>query len=301
MTNTFSSLKKSSSASFEKLTEQLQKMNTSYTSDEDKYWKPEVDKAKNGYAIIRFLPASPNEDMPFVRLWDHGFQGPKGQWYIEHSLTTLGQPDPVSEYNSELWATGNPDLQNQVRKQKRRLTYISNIYVVKDPANPSNEGKVFLFKYGKKIFDKLNDLMNPTFEDEKPINPFDFWSGANFVLKIRDVEGYRNYDKSEFQDSAPLFDDDAKMEEIWNQQHSLNEIVDPKNFKSYDELKKKLYKVLGLDGGDTGSAPAKRAEEDSMDFKPNFKSAEAPKKSEASFDTDDDDTLSFFKGLAEDD
>lgn len=302
----FSQLKKSSSSSFDKLNSQLQKMNTSasYSNDDDKYWKPEVDKAGNGYAVIRFLPAPEGEDMPFVRVWDHGFQGPGG-WYIENSLTTIGQDDPVSEYNSQLWNSGIEANKDIVRKQKRRLGYTSNILVVKDPARPDREGQVYLYKYGKKIFDKLNDVMNPQFPDETPINPFDFWEGADFQLKIRQVEGYRNYDKSEFSSQSPVSEDDAHLEATWKKQHSLQEIVDPKNFKSYSELKAKLYKVLGLDG--SAHAPTNTAEDSdaAMDFKPNFKEQSAPRIEESpapthsSSNDDDDDTLSFFKNLAD--
>ena len=310
MTTSFSALKKQRTNSFDKLNQQLQKMTTPSGNDDEGYWKLEVDKAGNGYAVIRFLPAPPGEDMPFVRMWDHGFQGPGG-WYIENSLTTLGQEDPVSEYNSKLWnEDGSNAAKDQVRKQKRRLNFYANIYVVRDPANPSNEGKVFMYRFGKKIFDMLNDAMNPQYEDETPINPFDFWEGADFKLKARNVEGYRNYDKSEFAEPAPLSDPDGnalsdeQLEEVWNQQKSLAEIVDPKNFKSYDELKAKLYKVLALDGG--ARAPHNSAEDDEpeMEFKPNFKERQAPKMEETpsptSIDDEDDDTLDFFKSLADD-
>jgi hypothetical protein len=180
----FSQLKKTRSEQLNKLTSEVSKLNASPQdrSDDDNFWKPEVDKAGNGFAVIRFLPAPNNEDVPFVRVWDHGFKGPGG-WYIEKSLTTLGKQDPVSEYNSQLWNSTTDDnspQRKQVRDQKRRLTFISNIYVVKDPSNPANEGKVFLYKYGKKIFDKLNEAMNPQFDDESPVNPFDLWEGANF-------------------------------------------------------------------------------------------------------------------------
>lgn len=311
MSSTFSALKKSRSGEFDKLNEKLQKMNSSGPRGDDRYWKLDVDKAGNGYAIIRFLPAPAGEDMPFQRLWDHGFQGPGG-WYIENSLTTIGQDDPVSEYNSKLWNTGTEENKDIVRKQKRRLNYHANIYVVKDSANPSNEGKVFLYKFGKKIFDKLNDAMNPEYEDETAINPFDFWSGADFKLKARNVEGWRNYDKSEFSEPAPITKPDGtemtdeEKEEVWNQEYSIQEIVDPKNFKSYDELKAKLYKVLGLDGGDP--APTKTAEDDEgeMSFTPTFKEQSAPKMDETSSssdegDADEDDDISFFKALAEED
>lgn len=315
MPASFSALKKQRSNSFDKLNEQLQKMNSPKGGGDDRYWKLEVDKAGNGYAVIRFLPAPPGEDMPFVRLWDHGFQGPGG-WYIENSLTTLGQDDPVSEYNSKLWnEDGSNAAKDQVRKQKRRLSFHANIYVVRDSANPQNEGKVFLYKFGKKIFDMMKDAMNPQYEDETPINPFDFWEGADFKLKARNVEGYRNYDKSEFASPAPLTNpagealSDEALEEIWNSQHSLQDIVDPKNFKSYDELKAKLYKVLALDG--SSHAPRTTAEDDDvggMDFKPNFGSTPEPQQEEApsplenseSSNDDDEDALDFFRSLAED-
>lgn len=275
-------------------------------SGDENFWKPTVDKAGNGYAVIRFLPAPEGEDMPFVRMWNHGFKG-VGGWYIENSLTTIGQDDPVSEHNSELWNSGIEANKDTVRKQKRRLAYISNILVVKDPSNPQNEGQVFLYKYGKKIFDKLNDVMNPQFPDEKPVNPFDFWEGADFNLKIRQVEGYRNYDKSEFSSPSAITGDDEALEVMWKKQHSLQEIVDPKNFKSYSELKAKLYKVLGLDGG--SHAPTKTAEDDepAMDFTPKFRETSSPTLSEApspntatAVGDDDDDTLDFFKSLADD-
>lgn len=307
MTNSFSALKKARSSQFDKLNNQLQKLTNQTNKGDDRFWKPEVDKAGNGFAVIRFLPAPNGEDMPFVRMWDHGFQGPGG-WYIEKSLTTLGQDDPVSEFNSKLWNSGVDEDKEQARKQKRRLSYIANIYVVKDSANPDNEGKVFLYKFGKKIFDKLNDSMNPEFEGEEAINPFDFWEGADFKLKIRKYEGYRNYDKSEFAAPSVLGDmTDEELEGVWNQQHSLTEIVDPKNFKSYDELKAKLYKVLALDGGSHApKATAAGDDSEEMNFTPRFKEQPAPELAEASSpslegdENDDDDSLDFFKSLAED-
>lgn len=301
--NTFADLKKSRSSSMQKLNDQLSKMGKSYSNDDDKFWKPEVDKAGNGYAVLRFLPPPQGEDMPYIRRWDHGFQGPGG-WYIENSLTTLGLPDPVSEHNSELWNSGIESNKEIARKQKRRENYYSNVYIVRDPAHPENEGKVFLFKYGKKIFEKLKDLMSPQYEGEQAVNPFDLWEGANFQLKIRKYEGYQNYDKSDFSAPGPLLNDDDALEAIWKQEHSLKELVDPKNFKTYDELKAKLHKVLGLDG--SSHAPTGNAAEDDdkeMDFTPKFKERSAPKLQEApspSIDEDDDDTLSFFKNLAED-
>ena len=303
----FNALKKNRSSSLDKLNAQLDKITTKSYSDpnEGKFWKPTRDKAGNGFAIIRFLPPSQGEEMPFVRIWDHGFQGPNGQWYIENSLTTLGQDDPVSEYNSKLWNSGLESDKDLARKQKRRLKYVANIYVVKDSANPENDGKVFLYQFGKKIFDKLNDLMNPSFEDEKPVNPFDLWEGANFRLKIRQFEGYPNYDKSEFDGPTSLFDDDDKLESTWKSQHSLQELLDPKNFKSYSELKTKLYRVLDL-SEDAGPTASSRMEESTTDNDldlSNMGNTQASAEAVAapvnmSMNDDDDDDLSIFKELA---
>jgi len=302
----FSSLKKNRSKTLDKLNSQLEKISSKSYQDPNagKFWKPTRDKAGNGFAVIRFLPAPQGEEMPFVRLWDHGFQGPTGLWYIENSLTTLNQDDPVSEFNSKLWNSGVESDKDQARKQKRRLKYTANIYVVKDSGNPENEGKVFLYQFGKKIFDKLNDLMNPTFEDEDPVNPFDLWEGANFRLKIRQFEGYPNYDKSEFDPAAPLSDDDAELERIWGEQHSLEEIVSEKNFKSYAELKTKLYRVLDLQNDEpTASAPVtETADELDLSDLSNDTAATEPAMATAEPDvgsvSDDDDDLSIFKELA---
>lgn len=300
----FADLKRSSSSSFDKLNQALSKLNTSNErSGDDRLWKPATDKAGNGYAVIRFLPAPDGEDIPFVRIWDHGFQGPGG-WYIEKSLTTHGKDDPVTEYNSTLWNTGLDSDKEIARKQKRRLSYYSNIYVVKDPANPENEGKVFLYKYGKKIFDKLNDLMNPSFEDEKPVNPFDLWTGANFKLKIRKVEGYPNYDKSEFDTSGPLSDNDEELEMIYKKEYSLQELLDPKHFKTYDELKAKLDRALGRTGQAAPRQPAREeapAWEPKAAEAPSFAAKETPSFAGTSLDGADDDDLDFFKKLAEED
>ena len=215
---------------------------------DERLWKPELDTSGNGYAVIRFLPAIEGEDLPWVKLFSHAFQGPTGQWYIENSRTTLGRgdvgKDPVSEYNTSLWNSGVETDKEIARKQKRKLSYYSNIYVVSDSKNPENEGKVFLFRYGKKIFDKLMAAMQPEFEDESPINPFDFWKGANFKLKIRKVDGYWNYDKSEFEAPSAILDDDSAIERIWKEQYSLADFTAPSNFKSYEELKTRLDAVL---------------------------------------------------------
>ena len=247
----FANLKKSRNDFMKKLNDEINKVNNPETETknytDDRIWKAEVDKSGNGYAVIRFLPPCDGEDVPWARVFNHGFQGPTGQWYIENSLTTIGKKDPVSEYNRTLWNSGIEANKEIARKQKRRLTYFSNIYVVSDPKNPQNEGKVFLYKYGKKIFDKINDLMNPEFEDETPVNPFDFWEGANFKLKIRKVEGYQNYDKSEFEKPAQLVEDEAELERIWKTQYKLSEFSDDSNFKTFDELQERLNTVLGLD------------------------------------------------------
>jgi hypothetical protein len=301
----FATLKKNRSKSLDKLNAQLSQMAQKSYSDpnEDNFWKPTRDKAGNGFAIIRFLPAPPDEDMPFVQMWDHGFQGPTGLWYIEKSLTTLKKDDPVSELNSKLWNSGVEADKEQARKQKRRLKYISNIYVVKDSGNPDNDGKVFLFAYGKKIFDKINDMMIPQFEDEKPVNPFDLWEGANFRLKIRQFEGYPNYDKSEFDTPAPLFEDDDKLEATWKQEHSLQELINPKHFKSYDELKAKLYRVLGLTGDTVdASRSAENEVDEDLDMSRFAKSSQAPSLKEAPspMETnidDDDEDLAMFRDL----
>lgn len=295
----FSALKKGR-GNFDNLMKEVEKIaqpqGQDSSSKDDRFWQPEVDKAGNGYAVIRFLPPPKGEELPWARIWNHGFKGPTGKWYIENSLTTLGKPDPVSELNTELWATGLESNKDIVRKQKRRLTYIANIYVVKDPAHPENEGKVFLYKFGKKIFDKIKDVMQPQFEDEEPVNPFDFWKGANFKLKIRDVEGYRNYDKSEFESASPL-GEDSLMESVWNKQHSLQEFVDPKNFKSYEELKAKLMSVLTT-AGSTVTAQDSNLEE--FESPPKAKPAVAAKPKKE-YDEDDDESLSFFAKLANED
>lgn len=302
----FNALKKSRQSEFEKLTQEVNKLATPQQSsnDDDRFWYPAVDKAGNGYAVIRFLPAAEGEDVPFVRIWDHGFKGASGQWYIEKSLTTLGEKDPVSEYNTELWNNGTEAGKEQARQQKRRLTYIANIYVVKDSANPENEGKVMLFKFGKKIWDKLNSAMNPPaeFEDEKPVNPFDLWEGANFKVKIRNVEGYRNYDKSEFDSVAPLFDDDSELEAVWRKEHKLQPFVARSEFKTYDELKAKLHRVLGLNGSLAGKTESKQAPwEDQPATKPAPQAKTLAPKSAPTMEDDDDESMEFFKKLAEED
>ena len=281
-----------------KLVKEVEKMNNNGASGDDRLWKLDVDKSGNGYAVIRFLPAPENEDLPFVKLYSHAFQG-SGGWYIENSLTTLGQKDPVSEYNSQLWNNGTDAGKEMARKQKRKLTYISNIYVVKDPANPENEGKTFLYKYGKKIFDKLTAAMQPEFEDEEAIDPFDFWQGANFKLKAKNVAGYRNYDSSEFASVSPLLDDDDAMESIWKKELSLSEFVAPDQFKTYDELKVRLEYVLGKRGA-RPVAQDSEVQEEEYETTPVTEARETVSSvASGSSEIEDDDTLSYFQRLAE--
>ena len=258
---------------------------------DERLWRPQLDKSGNGYAVIRFLPPCDGENLPWAKLWSHAFQGPTGQWYIENSLTTLSQKDPVSEHNTRLWNSGVESDKEIARKQKRKLQYYSNIYVVSDTKNPDNEGKVFLYRFGKKIFDKLMEAMQPAFEDETPINPFDFWTGANFKLKIRKVDGYWNYDKSEFDNVSTLSDNDDELEKVYKSQYSLDEFTAPTNFKSYDELKTRLDMVLS-------GTVAVSTVETLMEDEP---TAPAVVDTKAVSATDDeDDAMSYFEKLASD-
>jgi hypothetical protein len=306
MATNFSDLKRSRNNDLAKLTQEMNKVQSGgekKSFKDDRFWNPTVDKAGNGYAVIRFLPPAEGEDVPWVQTWSHGFQGPTGKWYIENSRTTLNDKDPVSEYNSLLWNSGVESDKEIARLQKRRLAYTANVLVVKDASNPENEGQVRLYKFGKKIFDKINDLMHPAFEDETPVNPFDLWAGADFKLKIRKVEGYRNYDKSEFDSPAALSEDDDELERIWKTEYSLQEFIAPENFKSYDELKAHMNSVLQLDTGETAApAPAQTAAYVAPTVqRPAPKVAEPETAESSSYDTDedDDDELSAFEKLAE--
>ena len=295
----FADLKRNSSSSIAALTkaaEQVgggQKQQNNYA--DDRFWKPTVDKSGNGYAVIRFLPAPTGEDLPWVRFWDHGFQGPGGLWYIENSLTSINQNDPVSEMNSVLWNTGREEDKQIARDRKRRLHYVANVQVVTDPSNPANDGKVFLYKFGKKIFDKIMDVMQPQFADESPVNPFDFWAGANFKLKIQQVAGYRNYDKSEFANTSAISSNDAQIEAVYNTLYSLKDFLDPKSYKSYDELKARLNKVLGETAVRT---TAESISLDETDYSSPMTGARSAPAMSAPNDDDDDDTLSYFQKLA---
>ena len=291
----FANLKRNSS-SFEKLSKAVEATSagTENSKDDNRFWQPEVDKAGNGMAIIRFLPAPAvdgDDALPWVRTFSHGFQGPGG-WFIDNCLTTLNEKCPVCEHNNTLWNSGIEANKDVARKQKRKLSYLANILVVSDPSNPSNEGQIKLYKFGKKIFDKITEAMNPEFADETPVNPFDMWEGANFKLKIRNVEGYRNYDKSEFADVSALFDgNDEKLEELWKKEYSLKDFTEKKNFKPYDQLKGRLDKVLGF----TGAPIAKSKAEDTV---ASFKDDVSVLDSNIS---ESDDDLDYFKSLADQD
>ena len=262
---------------------------------DDRLWKPEMDKSGNGYAVIRFLPAVDGEDLPWAKVWNHAFQGPTGQWYIENSLTTIGQKDPVSEHNTRLWNTGLESDKEIARKQKRKLQYFANIYVVSDSKHPENEGKVFLYRFGKKIFDKIMEAMQPAFEDEEAINPFDFWKGANFKLKVRKVDGYWNYDKSEFDSVSALFDNDAEIETLWKMQYPLAEFSADSNFKSYDELKTRLDAVLSGTVS-VGNVTDELDDEPVAAPKVDTKPVEAS--SSNSSEENEEDTMAYFEKLA---
>ena len=292
MATSFANLKKRRTSDLEKLQSEIEKINkpqTNFSRDDDRFWKAELDKSGSGYAVIRFLPALDDDKTAFVRVFNHGFQGPGG-WYIENSLTTIGQKDPLSEYNSVLWNSGIEANKEIARKQKRRLTYFSNIYVVEDKANPQNEGKVFLFRFGKKIFDKISSMSNPEFEDETEVDIFNLWDGANFKLKIRKVDGFSNYDKSEFMTSAPLSEDESEMESVFGQQHDLEEFIDQKSFKTYDELKTRLDTVLGNIQTAAMTAPTS-VENDEAPFDGGTPIPESS--------TSEDENLDYFKKLAE--
>ena len=288
----FAALKKSS-GNLEKLTKAIQAIgNTELPDRNEAFWRPEVDKAGNGMATIRFLPAPPqdgDDGLPWVKVFSHGFQGPGG-WLIDNCLTTKNQQCPVCEHNNRLWNSGIEANKEIVRKQKRKLNYIANVYIVSDPKHPENEGQVKLFKFGKKIFDKINEAMNPAFEDETAINPFDLWKGANFKLKIRKVDGYQNYDKSEFESPSALMNDDDELEKIWKQEYSLQDSVSDKEFKAYDDLKARLDKVLGATDVPKTTVEQARAKVPSL-----------PPRAEHDIASDDDDDMAYFSKLAEQD
>ncbi len=304
----FAQLKRNSGAAgLKKLTEEVEKLSSSQNQKEndERFWRPTLDKSGNSRATIRFLPPTDGESIPWVKLFSHAFKGPNGSWYIENSLTTLGQKDPVGDYNSQLWNSGIEANKEIARKQKRKLSFISNILVVKDPANPENEGKVFLFKFGKKIFDKINDVMHPDNtgleEDDsdfkKSVNPFDLWEGANFKLRVGQVEGYANYDKSEFGvTGAAVEGGDAALEELWKKQYKLEEFIAPSNFKSYDDLKARFEKVIGATPAEFRTV----AEQETQPAPVGKTQPEPEGKTESSeTSSDDSDDLSFLQGLVD--
>ena len=290
----FAELKKKSQSNLSFLQKELEKTVSNKQVDE-RFWKPEVDASGNGYAVIRFLPAPDGETVPWAKVYSHAFQGPGG-WYIENSLTTIGDKDPVGEVNRRLWNSGEDADKDTARKQKRKLSYYSNIYVVKDPKHPENEGKVFLYKYGKKIHDKILAAMQPEFQDETPVNVFDLWEGANFKLKIKKVAGYWNYDSSEFDSVSALSSDDSELETTWKSQHSLEAFTSKDQFKSYEDLERRLNLVLAI--GQRPVAPTVDDEEYEVVAPPTpVAAAPTPVKEESI--VEDDDALSYFARLAE--
>ena len=298
--SSFANLKRQS-GNLDKLAKALEQLNTSEggSDNTNNFWKPDVDKSGNGIATIRFLPAPAvdgDDALPWVKIFSHGFQGPGG-WLIDNCLTTKNQQCPVCEHNSTLWNSGIEANKDIVRKQKRKLNYIANIYVVSDPKHPENEGQVKLFKFGKKIFDKITEAMNPAFADETPINPFDMWSGADFKLKIRKVAGYQNYDSSEFGSSSPMLNDDDQLEKIWKSEHSLQELISDKEFKSYDDLKNRLDRVLGLSGDVRPKTTVEQIKESAPKTRP--PAEDAPWQDTSTNESDDD--MAYFSRLAEED
>ena len=312
--SSFSDFKNKAKSSISDLSKALESIEGKKDYKDDRFWRATPDKSGNGYAVIRFLPAPKQEELPFIKLYSHAFQGKNG-WFIENCLTTSGAKCPVCELNNELWNSGIESDKNIARERKRKLSYISNILVIKDESNPQNEGKVFLFKYGIKIFDKIKEAMYPEFKDESAMDPFNFWAGADFKLKIRKVAGYTNYDKSEFSPASPLLGgDDAKLEAIWNKQYPLNEFVSPKNFKDYATLKTRLYEILGDDVRSGVMDNQSRAEDETIEnpfndskdekaAKSRGKTSASGKKQEPS-PTDEPgeemDSLSYFQKLAGD-
>jgi hypothetical protein len=309
MSNAIDQLRRKSNANFSFLQKEIEKSNTTQGSSDERFWKPELDGSGNGFAVIRFLPQPDGEDLPWAKVYSHAFTGPSGQWFIENCLTTKGEKCPVCAHNNALWNSGMESDKDIARKQKRKLSYYANIYVVKDPKNPENEGRVFLYKFGKKIFDKITAAMEPEFQDETPVNVFDFWEGANFKLKIKTVAGYWNYDSSEFDRPAALSEDDSKLEEIYENQYSLEAFTAPSEFKTYDELENRKDVVLGV-------APAIRQAQQEEEYEPapmggGFNDSDITPKSsfrqrmeggsssQPSAPADDDDALSYFARLAE--
>ena len=301
----FAALKKQSRSGSltERLMKKVEKLNEKGNNTDERLWKPAVDKAGNGYAVIRFLPAHANCELPWTQVWSHAFQGPGG-WYIENSLTTLGKDDPVGELNRSLWNSGRESDKDIARKQKRKLSYYANVYVVKDSSNPENEGQVKLYKFGKKIFDKITAAMQPEFDDEEAINPFDFWQGANFKLKIKQVAGFWNYDSSEFGKTEALLDDDAELEKIYDKIYDLSEFTAPDQFKTYEQLKSRLDTVLGTKQVVT---PTRRIADEDLEDLSEGKGATVDEElanlsaaaTASATDEEEDDALSYFQKLAE--
>lgn len=223
-----------------------QKQQKKEPADAGEYWYPKEDAAGNGEAIIRFLPPHESEDIPFVHWKYYRFQGPTGEWYNAKSLKNLGQPDPVHEFNRDLWALGTEDAKDQYRKQKHKETFVANVYVIKDKNSPENEGKVFKYRFGPLIWKMIKEQMQPEFDDIEPVNPFDPVEGANFRLRFK-TSKWRDYSASKFDNPSPLFKDNKQLEEVLATCYPLQPLVSEDKFKTYDELKARLHRVLALD------------------------------------------------------
>lgn len=239
----FKDFKKNKGNFLETLNQKIKESNTTFEPDA-RYFQVTKDKAGNGVALVRFLPG---KDTPWVRYWSHSFEY-NGGWYIENSRTSLKEDDPVSEYNKLLWDSGKEEYKEFVSLKpgtKRKLNYVSNIYVIEDPANPENNGKVFLYQYGAKIYDKIKALMQPSIKTLPPVNPFNPFDGANLQIIIKKVAGYPNYDDTKFIQEGSKLGNDDEIEKIYNQQYDLEDILKESNFKPYEKLKARLIKVLG--------------------------------------------------------
>jgi hypothetical protein len=285
---------KNRSSVFDTMTASIKKeVNGEKTYGDDRIWKPKMGQDGTGYAVVRFLPGTDSNKTPWVKIFDHAFQGPSGKWYIENSLTTIGQKDPISEYNSKLWNSGIESNKDVARKQKRRTSYYANVLVIKDPSDPASEGKVKIFKFGQKIFEKIMTALQPEFADDAALNPFDLFEGANFRIKLKTVAGYWNYDASDFERPSPLSEDESKLESIFNAQHDIHDLVSPDKFKTYDELTEKMNSVLN-DGSTSYDAPVQKAAPQAV-AKPAPAAVTA-----ATSSSEDDDLESYFKSLAND-
>ena len=304
----FNKMKVNSKKSLSTLTDKLEKMDTKSSYVDDRFWKPTRDKSGNSYSIIRFLPPAPEDSLNFAKIYNHAFDV-NGKWFIDNCPTSIGKVCPVCESNSELWNSGLETNKSIARNRKRKLSYIVNIFVISDKQEPENEGKVFLYKIGPQIFEKISNAIKPKFEDDEKFNPFDLWTGANFKLKIKktivDGKSMSTYEDSVFETPAPLFDNDAVLEEIWNKEYKLEEFVSEPNFKEYDELKKRFDFVVGsfATTPKVKTVTPKETDDDLPFDVSDDDSADILNSSNETNDTefDDSDDMSYFAALADED